>query len=208
MAKKYWTFKGQKLPVKKAITRKAISKNTTFNKVVRLTGRVNKRINDINIAYGKDSWSTGNLKQRLSVKGIDVIRSGRVKIPKNLSEKELKIVENALNKFLSSKTSSVKGIQDVIRKQKRNIKASLSDEDIQITDKEAETLYNFFENKDFNRVSDYIGASDLWAILQDSKSKELSEENFIKSISNYIDIGNDTDMRNSLLNIYNKYVSV
>ena len=113
-----------------------------------------------------------------------------------------------MKNFLNMKTSSVKGIADVIRKQKRNIKLSLSDMDNEITDKEAETLYNFFEDKDFNKISDYLGASETWTILEDAKSKEYSEEEFIKSISNYITIGNDMDMVKSLSNIYNKYASV
>lgn len=208
VAKKYWTFKGQKLPVKKYNLKTKVTSNTRFNKVVRLTGRVNKRINEINVAYGKRSWATNKLLSRLDVKGIDVVRGGKIKIPKNLSEQKLKLVESALNNFLKMKTSSVKGISDVIKRQKKNIKTSLSDMDRELTDKEAETLYNFFEDKDFNRITDYLPASDAWAILEDAKTKGYDEKQFINSIKNYIDVGNDMDMIMSLSNIYNKYVSV
>lgn len=209
MAKKYWTFKGQKIPVKKYNFKpKKVSPQSTFNKVVRLTGRVNKRINDINIAYGKRSWATNKLLNRLDVKGIDVVRGGKIKIPKNLSQQKLKLVESALNNFLKMKTSSVKGITDVIKRQKKNIKTSLSDMDKELTNQEVETLYNFFEDKDFNRITDMLPASDAWAILEDAKSKGYDEKQFINSIKNYIDVGNDMDMILSLSNIYNKYVSV
>jgi hypothetical protein len=208
MAKKYWTFKGQRLPVKKLSVTAKISNNTKFNNVIRLTGRVNKRINEINIKFGKESWSTGQLLSRLNVKGLDVVRGGKIKIPKNLSEKQLEIVENSLKKFLGQKTSSVRGILDTIRKQKKNIKTSMSDEDYELSDKEVETLYKFFNDKDFQRISDYIPPSDLWSLLQDAKEKGYNEEKFLSSISKYLELGNDVDMVNSLSSIYNKYVSV
>lgn len=209
MAKKYWTFKGQKIPVKKYNLKvKKVTPQSTFNKVVRLTGRVNRRINEINNTYGKRSWATNKLLNRLDVKGIDVVRGGKIKIPKNLSEQKLKLVESALNNFLKMKTSNVRGIEDVIKRQKKNIKTSLSDMDKELTNKEVETLYNFFEDKDFNRITDMLPASDAWAILEDAKTKGYDEKQFINSIKNYIDVGNDMDMILSLSNIYNKYVSV
>lgn len=84
----------------------------------------------------------------------------------------------------------------------------MSDEDFELSDKEVETLYKFFSDKDFQRISDYIPPSDLWALLQDAKEKGYNEEKFLSSISRYLEVGNDLDMINSLSNIYNKYVSV
>lgn len=210
MAKKYWTFKGQKIPVKKTSINKKITANTEFNKVIRLTGRVNKRINDINIQYGKESWATKNLISRLSVKGIDVVRGGKIKIPKNLSPQKLKLVESALNKFLNMKTSSVKGIKDTIKRQQKNIQISLSDEELQITNKEAETLYSFFEDRDFGMITQIlnIDPSDLWNILAQAKERNASESSFIKMIEQYTINGVDEDMKIALSNIYNKYVQV
>lgn len=201
--------KMQKIPITASTLKvKKVTPTSSLNSVIRLTGRVNKRINDINIKYGKRSWATDKLLTKLDVKGIDVVRGGKIKIPKNLSEQKLKLVESALKKFLNMKTSNVRGIADTIKKQKKNIKTSLSDMDNEITDKEAETLYNFFEDKDFNRITDYLPASDTWAILEDAKTKGYDEKQFINSIKNYIDVGNDMDMILSLSNIYNKYVSV
>ena len=208
MAKKYWTFKGQKIPVRKSNIKRKIGENTQFNKVVRLTGRVNKRINEINIKYGKESWATKKLLSRLDVKGINVVRGGRIKIPKNLPAQKLKLVESALNKFLGMKTSSVKGIENVIKKQKQNIKVSLSDETIEITDKEAETLYNFFEDDDFKIVTQYLTPSETWGLLEWAKTSHKTENQFINEVKNYVSFGNDTDMVKALSSLYNKYVSV
>lgn len=196
------------MPVKKAPPRRKVSPDAQFNRVVRLTGRVNKRINEINLKYGKESWATKNLISRLDVKGINVIRGGRVKIPKTLSEQKLKLVESALNKFLGMQTSSVKGIEQVIKKQKKNIKVSLSDENVEITDKEAETLYTFFDDKDFQLISNYLTPSEIWGLLNWAKTKNKSENQFINEVKNYINFGNDTDMVNALSSLYNKYVSV
>lgn len=208
MAKKYWTFKGQRIPVRKAKIQRRVSINSDFNRVVRLTGRVNKRINTINIKYGKGSWATSKLLSRLDVKGIEVVKGGKIKIPKNLSGKKLELVESALKKFLNMKTSSVKGIESTIKKQVKNIQTSLSDETKEITKGEAETLYSFFEDPDFKSITELIPPSDLWRLLSDAKEKNLSEDGFTKLISNYIDYGNDEDIKKQLSGIYNKYVVV
>ena len=106
------------------------------------------------------------------------------------------------------KTSSVKGIEDIIKKQKRNIKVSLADETIEITDKEAETLYNFFEDNDFKMVSQYLTPSEIWGLLSWAKEQHKTENQFINEVKNYISFGNDTDMVKALSSLYNKYVSV
>ncbi len=208
MAKKYWTFKGQRIPVRKAKIQRKVSINSDFNRVVRLTGRVNKRINTINIKYGKNSWATNKLLSRLDVKGIEVVKGGKIKIPKNLSGKKLELVESALKKFLNMKTSSVQGIESTIKKQVKNIQTALSDEDLKITKNEAETLYNFFDDPDFKSITEIIPPSDLWRLLSDAKERNLSEDGFIKLINNYIDYRNDEDIKNQLSGIYNKYVVV
>lgn len=213
MARKYWTNKKRYTP--KSVSAPKVTdtikpSNQQFNKVIRLTGRVNKRINEININFGKESWATKKLLSRLDVKGIDVVRGGKIKIPKNMSNQKLKLVESALNKFLDMKTSSVKGIKETIKKQQKNIRTALSDENIKITPKEAETLYRFFEDKDFNMICQIlnIDPSDLWNVLAQAKEENWSENTFGKRLLTFAEDGSDEDMKIAIRNIYNKYVTV
>ena len=180
--------------------------NKLYKRAVRLVGQTNKKIAKINNIYGVNSWATKKLKTRLTIPQLDVIRKGKVKISNNLSLTQLKGVINAINLFNNSKTSSIKGIKSVIKNQKNNIKDLLSDEEVDITNEEANTLYDLFKDNDFNDITKYIPASDVWALLQDAKEKGQSKEQFLATMSDYIDFGSDEDMKKSIKSIHNKYV--
>ena len=177
-----------------------------FRKVVRLVGQTNKRIKQINNTYGSNSWATKKLKNRLSIPQLSTFKQGRIKVSPNMSDIELRAVINAINIFNQSKTSSVKGIKSVIKNQKSNIKDLLSNNDVDISDNEAENLYSFFEDSDFNNVTQYIPPSDIWVLLQDAKDSNMSIKQFKKNMSYYINSSNDDDMNRAISNIYNKYV--
>lgn len=108
---------------------------------------------------------------------------------------------------MGMKTSSISGIKDVIKQQKENIKIAFSDEDIQITNEEAETLYQLYEDKDAVSLSDYMPSSLIQALIVHAKKQNMSKQQFLKTVMMHgIDSSNDVDIRRSLTNIYNKYV--
>ena len=77
-----------------------------------------------------------------------------------------------------------------------------------IDNEDIETLYDFFNDSDFQDVTQYIPPSDIYVILADSKSKGDNEESFLRKIEQYIDkdsLYSDSDMKNKLLRIYNKF---
>ena len=210
MAKKYFMFKGQKLPTKKAYITQKIKLSTAVNKLVKESNIINKKIGQINYAYGKKgAWGSDKLINMLDKTSLNVVKNGKIVIPKNISKQDMKIVKNAFEKFSKYKTSSLEGIKRLENEQIQNIQNIISAEtgkDIKLSKEDAETLYRFWEDKDFNAVTDKIKPSDVWVILSDAKERELSKEGFLNLIGKYIDIGNDVDMKKSLVNIFSKFV--
>lgn len=75
-------------------------------------------------------------------------------------------------------------------------------------DEEAETIYNFFADSEFRDIVHMIEPSDAFiAIVQDAREKNSSYDNFEKMVADYIMVGSDTNLKNKLQNIYNKYIS-
>lgn len=210
MAKNYFMFKGQKIPTKKVLITKKIKSNTQVNKLIKESNVINKKIGQINYAYGKKgAWGSDKLINMLDKTSLNVVKNGKIVIPKNISKQDMKIVKNAFEKFSKYKTSSLEGIKRLENEQIQNIQNIISVEtgkDIKLSKEDAETLYRFWEDKDFNAVTDKIKPSDVWVILSDAKEKKLSKEGFLDLIGKYIDIGNDVDMKKSLVNIFSKFV--
>lgn len=201
MAKKYWMYKGKKIPVKKYHPKTEKTSDQLYRELVRKTGQVNRRIAAIKREYGILGWAANKLKEKTEISLINAWRSKGIKVNKNMSEMQMKAVLKNLNNFLNSKTSTVKGIKQVMKKQQENLQTTF-----EVTPEESQTLYTFFSDRDFNYITQYISASDLFLLLQDAKEQGDNESDWLERVSNYIDIGQDEDLKRALISIYNKYV--
>lgn len=174
-----------------------------FQEVKKKIKEVNARIDAIEKKYGSDKWAVKKLKSRLGISEINGIsKTGRVKRVSMRDKIKLKGVNKALDLFLKAKTSTLKGIEDTINKSKRTIKELLSDEEIDIDDEDAETFYDFYEEDDFKWLIDYIDPSELMVIIQEARSENWSENDFINVIRDYIEFGNDKDIMARLKRLY------
>ena len=209
MAKqRYFYYKGVKTPISKP--RRTTKKTDTqlFNELVRKTGQVNKRLKNIQREYGSISWAGSTLKSKTDTPLINVWRGNRIKVNKNMSTQQMKATLKALDNFLKSKTSTIKGIKQTKQKTINTFKETLSMEDIELSTKDAESLYNLFGNKDYNLITNYIDASEFNALIDDSKTMGDSKDQFIDRISNYILVGQDEDLISALSGIYDKIIAV
>lgn len=157
------------------------------------------------VSYGADSWAGKKLTEKLSV--VKNFNLKTFKVPKQLTPGELKAINKALSNFLSSQTSTIKGIRDVEKTTKTGIKNLVSDID-NIDNKDIETLYSFFNDKDFNYISEYIDPSELMVLLAETKSEGGTSDDFLRQIENYIysdSLYQDEDLVESLERVYNKF---
>ena len=79
-------------------------------------------------------------------------------------------------------------------------------EEEDLTNEEAEALYDMLSDDYVTDILKYIPASEFWALIEDAKENGDTEQQFIDRIKDYIEFGNDLDMKNKLIVIYVKYV--
>lgn len=178
-----------------------------FNELKKLSKRANQRIVRLEREFGKDTWATKKLRNKLEAEPLQAwSKTGRIKVNKSMTITQMKATIKATQQFLNSKTSTKRGIEQVKKTTIKQLAKSLGTDDEDLTNEEAEALYNMLSDDYANDIMKYIPASDFWALIEDAKEAGDSQESFISRISDYIEFGNDVDMRNKLIMIYEKYV--
>lgn len=140
---------------------------------------------------------------------LGITSKGRVKLKGTESRTELINLHVNLSSFLKNKTSTKRGIKEVMESTKTTL-----GRDLDIEPEETETLYNFFIDPDFRGVQQYIKGSDYVYLTNYAKEHNYSKEQYIDLIKDYISedkanmLGKDLDMVNKLTRLYDKYLSV
>ena len=190
--------------VKKELTRE---EQELFNELKKLSKRANQRIVRLEREFGKDTWATKYLKEKLATEPLQAWTiSGRVKVNKSMTVTQMKATIKATKEFLNSSISTKRGIKQVKKTTIKQLAKSLGTEDEDLTDEEAEALYDMLSDDYVTDILKYIPASEFWALIEDAKEAGDTQDSFISRISDYIEFGNDVDMRNKLIMIYEKYV--
>ena len=180
--------------------------NESLQKLIK---RANQRIVRIEQRYGKDRWAVKSLKANLDNDLLNAwTQKGRICIPKNASEDDKEKIKLITEKFLSSSISSLKGIKSRVSDIKKTIKEKGKRNDIEISDDEAETIYELLNDEDMNwLMSETRLASDVWVFIAEAKDKRESKNEFTLRVLNYINNTNDEDAKEKLERIYDKYLS-
>lgn len=179
-----------------------------YNKIKKDVSKANQRIRKIQARYGDNAWAIANLTDKLDNKVIHAISpySGEIRINKKMSDAQLNAIRSATQDFLNSKTSKLSGIRQAKANMISSLRSSLSTEDVELTDKEAQALYRLVEDKNLRTTVEYIGASKLWALLIDAKAKRATEDEWYKMLIDYNAFGKDLDMKDDLKRIYDLYI--
>ena len=187
-----------------------LSRGYDVNRAVRnpKTGRFERVSKEVKrVSYDTGTWASKKLINRLETSTLNAWSKGKVKIREDMTITQLRAVQKATSQFMASKTSTLKGIQSVKESTKKSLKATLSDEDLkELSDNEVETMYSMLSDTDFTFLSDKVGASTAWSLIEDAKENNDTENGWINRLNRYAFEINDVDMRNKALAIYNKYI--
>ena len=183
---------------------------TPADKLLRSIEKTNRKLNRLDSAglYGK--YATKKLLRTIRNESpIKYNRGKRVKVTVNLKKlnpSQIRYYQKVFNSFLESKTSSPIGIKDVESKTRDKLKQSLSEiTDEDITEQDVEDFYTLVEDNDFRYLADKIGDSDIYILVNESKSRDLNEEGFTKMLEQYMTV-NTKEARDAASNLYNKFV--
>lgn len=177
-----------------------------YKQVKKQSMKANEKIKSLEKKFKKGTWATRKLKNRLSTKRLKAWRFDRISVKKNISITDLKMIEKAIQQFLASKTSTKRGIEEAKERVKDSIKTTLNEEGFDLTDEDADTFYSMLEDDDFNYFADKVGASTMWAIMDDAIEYNESDTKFANRIERYIATINDLDTLEKVKNLYDKYV--
>ncbi|HCJ14127.1 MAG TPA: hypothetical protein DHV77_02455 [Erysipelotrichaceae bacterium] len=207
----------------------AIQRERKIKEVKLLTDKVNRRISNIEKVMGrKESWAVKKLYDELESKqGIQLTKAGYVsKDLKDLSDAQLTSELKALRNFMHNKTSTVRGINEVRRKQIETMKRTIDDSDFASEDftyEDAENLYDIWSDSRNRWVADKMGGSEYYQFVAEfrentakaidmndnltkSQKNQYKKDAFIDQLDSYINVANDSTMRRKAVEFYNKYV--
>ena len=142
-------------------------------------------------------WAATRMLNYLSADIINAVtKKGYIKFNKNLSVGQMNAILKATNTFLNAKTSTVQGVKEA--RQKIIDEYRLSQD---LSYKQAESLYSFFESDDY-KLSDEV-KYEVQKIAITVAKQGGNDEYYIERVKDYINFGNDEDMKKQLVDIFN-----
>ena len=174
----------------------------------KLVSDANRRLKGLNQAGYKGTWASKKLIERLDTKVLNAwTKQGKIKVNKTLTNTQLKAIQKATQQFMTSQTSKVSGIKKVKESTLDSLRATLS-KDIELDEMDVETAYEMLSNKDFDYFNnaDRVGASTMWALIEDAKEYNQSEDTFISRLLNMYDSSNDLDAIERAKRLYDRYI--
>ena len=173
--------------------------------------RVNRKLTRIRREYGSLQYSSKNLIEQITarkdLKRAYNIKTGRIQIRKSLSNDDLKSLNKLMSNFLKDKTSTISGIKNRRESARLGLKQMMGDVDREISDNDIDAFARTFQNADFRWLMRYgIDESEFVSMVQEAISNRWTEGYFLETITDYIGIIPDLDMKDDLINFYNKFV--
>lgn len=179
------------------------SKEQIYKELVREAKSANVKLQRLRGHYGEHyGWAGKRLIDKLSIDAVNTVSDkGYIRFNKNLSTVQMKATLKALKEFKSSKTSTVKGVAENIEKIKTGLGSSFD-----IDSETAQRIFDFFETDKYN-LSDEVKYEIIVTAIEIGIKKRQSVDVYLKEIKNYIDYGNDADLKATLKEIFEGVVN-
>lgn len=174
-------------------------KEKLHKQVVKNVKKVNAMLQMLRGQIDKNhpGWAATRMLNYLSADIINAVtKKGYIKFNKNLSVGQMNAILKSTNSFLKAKTSTVQGVKEA--RQKIIDEYRLSQD---LSYKQAESLYSFFESDDYKLSDDVKYEVQKIAITVAKQGGD--DEYYIERVNDYITFGNDEDMKKQLVDIFN-----
>lgn len=173
--------------------------------------KVNKRLKSLEKSNNYYSYASKKLFDRLdtnTIKALEKSRSGHVlsvKINRDMTNTQLLAIQKASKQFLVSSTSTSKGIEKVRENTKKSMLETLKEDGRDISTEDIDNYYDMLSNSDFDYFSSKIGASSMWAFIDDAIEYNYSEDKFLDMINKHM-VSIDENNREIARRLYQKYI--
>ena len=171
---------------------------------------VNQRLKRLDKKGFYNSFSSKKLFERLGGDKFNALQkiNGKVvgiKIRDDMNITQLNAISRASRNFLASATSTPDRVNRVIKRTKESMFKTLKIKDDKLTMDDIENYYEMLGDKDFDYYNEKIGASVVWATIDDAIEANDDKQAFIKRMNNLLTL-NDKEMTDRVIRLFNKYV--
>ena len=193
------------MPKKKILTSE---EQELYNELKRLSKQANQRIVRLEREFGVNTWATRSLREKLETETVRAwTKTGRVAVRKSMDVTQMKATIKATKEFISNPTSRVKGVRKAKAKAIQTLKTRLSTEVHEMTYEEAEALTLFFEDRDVNKITNFIPGSTITGIIEEEKeSKKYDYKSFLEKAKSLQQYNKGKSMDRILKKIFRKYI--
>lgn len=178
-----------------------------FDELKKLSKKANQRIVRLEREFGKDTWATKYLKEKLEAEPLQAwTKKGRVKVNKSMSLTQMKATIKATKEFINSSISTKRGIKKAKQKAIKTLKIRFSTDVSEISYKEAEALTMFFEDKEVNGITNFIPGSNVLPVIEEAREQNTDYSSFASQMESIIQWNRGKSIENILRKIYVKYI--
>ena len=186
---------------------------TIESRLLRSLQKTNKALNRLEQTRSYGRYSSRKILNLANAPAFKYNRQAKFKFKlkkkvSKLTKSEQLLYLKTLEKFLKSETSKVSGIKKAEGEVKERVKKSLGEiAEKKLTDEDVEDFYDMMYDSDFNHITNYISPSDEFALIQEAKEQDYTEDKFTEALAQISNIDNPSeDFRNKAKKLYNKYV--
>ena len=123
-----------------------------------------------------------------------------------LNTSQIRYYQKVFDTFLKSRASTPLGIQEIRDKTEQSLKSTLEDiTNRDITNQDIDDFYDLLYDSDFKYLADKIGPSEVYILIDNARSGNLSEKDFISTMQKYMTVNNQ-DVRDKASRIYKKFI--
>lgn len=112
-----------------------------------------------------------------------------------------------LEKFKTSKRTTKRGLKEIRKKVAETIRREFSTEEAEISFEEAENLAYFFEDKEVNKITNFIPGSVITGLIEEAIVYKDTYETFRSKAETVIEYNKGKNIENLLKKIYLKYIN-
>ena len=160
-----------------------------------------------------DSVAVDNIFNFLESKPINVdkTKSGYVSLRslKGKSMTQLTGIIKAIDQFTKNKTSSVKGMNELFEERKSELRRMFDDEDFvnSLDYKDIKDIYSVFKSNEYKRNDRRFDSKSFFTLYTQAIDEKFDKQKFVKEMDYYIESGEDQDLKEDIIKIYDEYIS-
>lgn len=146
-----------------------------------------------------------------SAEGIYKTKKGYISTVgiKNKSMTQLAGLTKQLKQFVSNKTSTPTGVEELYEERRYELGAMIDDEDFvkQLSKQDLKDIYAVFQSDEYNKKSERFASSTFFRLYTEAIDKKKSKNWFLNQMQTYKQIGNDQKLKQAVSDIYDKYIA-